>query len=256
MSISSNENETSIEKPATPIWRNILMALIAMPLMGVIGAALFTPFAELGIKDITTAVLVTILAEVLVIIIALAFTNKTKNWRDTLYLKNFTIKNFLLGVSTGAILFVGLQITSMIIALLGAKLHSSNTSEAISEVPGISKYIVMLILVPFIVPFVEELLYRSVVFGFIAKSGLKIHSKKITIILATLVSAAIFGFVHQQGFNSFTDVFVVLLTGTIGGVNCILLYKTDSIYTAYASHMSYNLLTSMISLAALASQHN
>lgn len=254
MSIIPTENSSPVSNPEGPIWPNVLTAVFAMPLLIVISTAFILPFALLGIMGITTAVLVTIAAEILVIFICLAATGKLQNWRDALYLKNFKLKNVLMGFSTGVLLFFFLQIGVTLLASTGTKLESSDTSTQLSEIPGFQKYAVLLIVVPFIVPLIEELLFRSVIFGFIARSGIAVNNKKLALILGAVASAFMFGLVHQQGFSSLTDVFVILLTGTIGAVNCLLLYKTDSIYTAYASHMSYNLLTSVLSIVAMSAQ--
>lgn len=254
MSIIPNENSFPVSNPEGPIWPNVLTAVFAMPLLVLINTAIILPFALLGGLNITTAVLVTIVAEILVIFLCLAATGKLTNWRDALYLKNFKLKNVLMGFSTGVLLFFFLQIGVTLLASTGTKLESSDTSTQLSEIPGFQKYAVLLIVVPFIVPLIEELLFRSVVFGFIARSGIAVDNKKLALILGTITSAFMFGLIHQQGFSSLTDIFVIFLTGTIGAVNCLLLYKTDSIYTAYASHMSYNLLTSVLSIVAMSAQ--
>jgi membrane protease YdiL (CAAX protease family) len=254
MSITPYENFSPAPNPEASVWRNVLTSVLAMPVMVIISIAIFLPFALLGIVDVTTAVITTIVAEILVIFLCLSVTNKTKNWRDVLYLKNFKIKNVLMGFSTGVLLFFFLQVGVTLLSSTGTKLESSDTSTELSQIPGFQKYAVLLFLVPFIVPLVEELLFRGVIFGFIARSGLAVDNKKFALILGTIASAFMFGLVHQQGFSSLTDIFIIFLTGTIGAVNCLLLYKTDSIYTSYASHMSYNLVTSLSSIIALSAQ--
>jgi membrane protease YdiL (CAAX protease family) len=218
--------------------------------MSVIGAALFIPLSQIGFTGITAAVLITVLAEILVILLALALVGKNRQWKDTLYLKNFRLKNVAAGFLAGLTLFIILQIVSIGISLMGGKLKSSNTSSSLGEIDGFTKYVVLLLIVPLVVPLVEELLFRGVIFGFIKNSGMK--SQKLSLTIGILASSVMFGAAHFQGLNTPTDLFVILLTAAIGAINCWLVYKTDSLYTAYACHAGYNLATSGVMLLAMA----
>lgn len=230
-------------------FRNIMVAVFGLPLMIIVGFAVTTPFVLFGVNGITAGVLLNILAEILVIILALALVGKNRNWKDTLYLKNFRFKNIFMGFFIGIGLFVLLQVVSATIEMSGGKVESSNTSSALSNIDGFTKYVVLLIIVPLVVPLIEELFFRGFIFGFIKNSGLKSQKRALTI--GVIVSSVSFGLAHFQGFSSPSDLFVVLLTATIGAVNCWLVYKTDSIYTAYACHAGYNLATSGIMLLAM-----
>lgn len=249
MSLITSENPPQEELRELYTFRNIMVAVLGLPLMFVVGGAVYVSLYFAGIKGITAAVLVTVLAEVLVIILALALVGKNRNWRDALYLKNFRLKNVVMGFFIGLALFVLLQAASIGIAVLGGKLESSKTSSALGDIDGFTKYFVLLIIVPLVVPLVEELFFRGFIFGFIKNSW--IRNKKKALIIGIIFSSAMFGLAHQQGFNSPSDLFVIFLTATIGAVNCWLVYKTDSIYTAYACHASYNLATSGVMLLAM-----
>lgn len=249
MSLNTSKNPPIAPSKEYSTFINILIAVMAFPLMGVLSVAIYNPLSQIGVNGITAAVLITVLAEILVIILALVLTGKMKQWRDTLYLKNFRFKNVAMGFFVGLSLFVILQAVSIGISMSGGKIESSNTSSDLEAIDGFTKYIVLFFIVPFIVPLVEELFFRGVIFGFFNKSG--IQSKKLSLIVGMLLSAIMFGTAHFQGFDSPTGVFVVFLTATIGAVNCWLVYKTDSIYTAYACHAGYNLATSGLMLLAM-----
>lgn len=235
--------------PEASVARNVIMGLTAWPLMMIVMSSLALPILALNAMNIVTAVAVAIVAELLAIFLALLVTDKTKKWKNALYLRNFRWKNVVLGFVTGVSLFILLQAVAIAISLSGEKLESSDTSTALGAVEGFAKYAVLLFIVPFIVPLVEELFFRGVIFGFIKNSGMQ--NSKHALILGTLASTLMFGAAHFQGFDSLTGVFVVFLTGGIGAVNCWLIYKTDSIYTAYACHMGYNLATSIVTIIAM-----
>lgn len=234
--------------PTTSVARNVIMAVGAFPLMMVLSTALIIPVIAFATVNIVTAISVTIVAEILVIFLAISITNNAKRWKDALYLRNFRIKNVVMGFFTGVSLFAILQAVAIATALSGDKLESSDTSAALGQIEGLGKYVVLLLIVPFIVPIVEELLFRGVIFGFIKNSGME--NQKLALILGILVSTVMFGAAHFQGFENITGIIVVFLTAGIGAVNCWLVYKTDSIYTAFACHIGYNLANSAMSLLA------
>lgn len=249
MSRITSEYPPYEELRALYTFRNIMVTIIGFPLMGFLGAVIYLPLSQLGVTGITPAVLVTIVAEILVIILSLTLIGKNRKWRDALYLKNFRFKNVVMGFFIGLGLFITLQVVSALIEAAGGKIESSKTSASLETIDGFTKYIILLLVVPFIVPLVEELFFRGFIFGFIKNSG--IPNKKIALTAGVLLSSFTFGAAHFQGFDSPTGVFVVLLTATIGAINCLLVYKTDSIYTAYACHAGYNLATSGIMLLAM-----
>lgn len=249
MSLIPSENQPQEELRAPYTYRNILVAVLGLPLMLFVGALVYVPLYIAGVKGITAAVLVTVLAEVLVIILALALVGKNRNWRDALYLKNFRLKNVVMGFFIGLALFILLQAASFGVSNLGGKLESSKTSSALGEIDGFTKYFVLLIIVPLVVPLVEELFFRGFIFGFIKNSG--IRNQKKALIIGVIVSSIAFGIAHIQGFSSLSDIFVIFVTTVIGAVNCWLVYKTDSLYTAYACHAGYNLATSGVMLLAM-----
>lgn len=250
MSLTTSNNTPQESQKGNHTLRSIIVALAGLPLMGILGVVLYIPFFLAGVTGITAAVLITVLAEILVIILALALVNKNREWKNTLYLKKFRLKNVVMGFFTGLALFIILQAVSIGISMAGGKLESSKTSSSLENIDGFTKYIVLLIIVPFLVPLVEELFFRGFIFGFIKNSGMQ--NQKLALILGVIASAVTFGIAHFQGFNTPSDIFVLFLTATIGAINCMLVYKTDSLYTAYACHAGYNLATSGVMLLAMA----
>lgn len=252
MKLTNNESSELTPTTGISVQRNVIMGLGAWPLLMIVMPLLAIPFITLNAINIVTAVVIAAVAEILVLILALTVTNKTKQWKNALYLRNFKWKNVALGFLAGVTLFIVLQTAAIVIALFGEKVGSSDTSTALGQVTGLSKYVVLLLITPFIVPFIEELFFRGVIFGFIKDSG--IQNSKRALILGTLASSVTFGLAHFQGFDSFTGIFVVLFIATIGAINCWLVYKTDSIYTAYACHMGYNLATSIVTFISISAQ--
>lgn len=244
--ISSPQQKLSIAK--------LIMGIMGFPLVTLLGTLLATVLLELNIVGIVIAVLAFIASELLILALALSvvgcsFRGKINNWKDTLYIKNFRFKQVANGFFVGIALFFILQATAVLIKSSGEQIESSDTSESLQQVDGIGRYIVLLFLVPFIVPLVEELFFRGFIFGFIAKSGMK--NKKLALAFGIIFSSVMFGLAHNQGFDTATGWFVVILTATIGAVNCWLIYKSDSIWPAYACHASYNLCTTSIALLAM-----
>lgn len=249
--MSTNLSETANPLPVkeASVRRNVIMAIGGFPLMMVMGAVFIIPFIIFDAADIKAGVFATLAAEIIVILIALAVVGNLKNWKNALYLRNFNLKNSLMGFGVGVSLFIILQGVSLLIAKTGGKLEDSDTSAALAGLDGFTKFAILLLIVPIVVPFVEELFFRGFIFGFIKNSRMK--NPKTALIIGMLLSSITFGLAHFQGFEDFTDVFVILLTATIGAVNCWLIYKTDSLYTAFACHMGYNLTTSAVVLISM-----
>lgn len=254
--INSDTEELSIPEHKFSMSK-LTMGIMGFPLVTLLGTVLATILLELNIVGIVIAVLAFIASELLILALALSvvggsFRGKVNNWKDILYIKNFRFKQVANGFFVGIALFFILQATAVLIKSSGEQIESSDTSASLQQVDGVGRYIVLLFLVPFIVPLVEELFFRGFIFGFIVKSGMK--SKKLALAFGIIFSSVMFGLAHQQGFDTTTGWFVIALTATIGAVNCWLVYKSDSIWPAYACHMSYNLCTTSLSLLAMSLQ--
>lgn len=239
----SNNNVTVVIDENVP-GRNLAMSVFLFPMLLLVSTFIGVPFVFFNIFNIAAAVLTTIAAEMLVIFIALRYTKNVPEWKNVLRLSNFTFKNFSIGIGVGAAMWFTLQAVSILLDNVGIDLSSSNTSTSLASVDGFWRYAIYYLCVPFIVPFVEELFFRGAIIGFTQRG---ISNEKKGKIIAVVISSVAFGFAHLQGFSTFTDLFIVVWTGLIGLINAILVLKYDSIYPAYAMHLTYNGITVLLS---------
>lgn len=180
---------------------------------------------------------------------------RSQGIRNFFKFQNASLKNIFIGVLTGIWLYFGLQIFSGLINIIFGSddkhiITSSDTSDRISDGLQTSS-IIAIIVVLFVVvlaPVFEELIYRATIFGLFERS--RINRDKFPFI-AMIVSGFIFGLAHFQGATTATDWFVVIWTSISGMIFCTLLYKTKSIYTSMAAHITYNSITIILSLMAL-----
>lgn len=243
MSNNNSNNVTVVIDDNIP-GRNLSMAIFLFPMLLLVSTFIGVPFVFFNIFNIVAAVLTTIAAELIVIFIALRYTKNVPEWQNVLRFKNFTFKHFSIGIGVGAVMWLTLQAVSILLNNAGIDLSSSNTSTSLSSVDGFWRYAIYYLCVPFIIPFVEELFFRGAIIGFTQRG---ISNEKKGKIIAIIISSVAFGLAHLQGFSSFTDLFIVVWTGLIGLINAILVLKYDSIYPAYATHLTYNGITVLLS---------
>lgn len=247
--------EANSPKPAPRVvvvkdWplRRALAGYVALLMLGAASVITIMPLYFKYGEDIpiTPAVIATVLAELLVIFWALYYTGQLKGWKQALGLHKFTWKRFLGGMGIGVLLLIGLQLVAVIGNTLSpGAVESSDTSNSLGALPGLEKYIVLLILIPFVVPFVEEVFFRGYVFRFIANSNLK---GKVGPLVGIAVSSVFFALAHYQGLANLSDYMLMGWILVVGAINALLVYKTDSVFTAYGSHLAYNLGTVMLIL--------
>ena len=85
------------------------------------------------------------------------------------------------------------------------------------------------------VPFAEEVLFRGVLYGWLRRWG---------VVLATLVSAAVFGIAH------FAPV-IMIPAALMGVVNAVLYERSGSLWPAVAAHAVNNVIAFVIARALL-----
>lgn len=229
--------------------RKALAAGFSLPILLMLSTVLMIPLLFIGGLGVGAAVLVTVLAEVLVIWGALAYTGQLKNWKQALYLTNFSWKNFFMGAGIGLALLILLQVLATVLAHFTSGVESSETSTSLAELEGIQRWIILLIVTPFIVPFVEEVFFRGYILGFLRDMNGKMSKKKATIV-GVVVSTIFFAFAHIQGFSTVTDFFLIGWIAAMAVVHSLLVIKTGSVFTAYGSHMAYNLGTVLLTVIA------
>lgn len=133
---------------------------------------------------------------------------------------------------------LGIVFMSLLIKLIGINLTNGN-SESLSQITGINKILITIILGPII----EELVFRGFFFNLFNKK-----SK----IMAYLFSSLIFAFMHVMGDVVFKQqytnlIFMLPHFGFALGV-CYIYDKTKNIYYPIIIHMAMNILSSLGSL--------
>lgn len=197
--------------------------------------------------NILVSLLITVVAEVITIFIALKVVWGLRDWKNLLMLKNFQWKNVLYGLSIGLILFLLLQLMSFALDHFGVRLESSDTSLSFMGLVGWEKALVLGFLAPFIVPLVEELFFRGYILNFL-RNGL--GSASFRLYGAVLISTFYFAILHFQG-TSLNDWITFLWIFMVGLINSYLVIKYDSLYPAIAVHIGYNGVTSLLLLVAV-----
>ena len=193
---------------------------------------------------------ITLISEVFTIVILLLISGELRKWASFIGFKNFSLGKVLLSAGVGLLFFTGLQIMSFILSQFGGNLESSDTSESIKAIEGANRLLIIMIVVPFVVPFLEEVMFRGIVLMGLIKGHKKTKSNS-NVVIAIIVSSIFFGLVHFQGFSELTDLFVVLWTGLFGATNALLRLKFDSFYPAFASHSTYNFVTAIALVVTL-----
>ena len=204
-------------------------------------------FLGSAVTTIIPALLVTVIAELIVIIWALGYAGLLKQWASNLYLNKITWRGVLLGVLIGQLAYWGLQLIAWLISLTGSTVESSETSVSLGAVEGPARYLVLLFMVPVLVPFVEEVLFRGVVVGALQRS------KWTAPWIAMLISGLSFGTMHIQGFSSLTDIAVIIWTGLMGAAFALTVIKTKSLWVVFIAHGVYNLSSALVMLSGIGS---
>lgn len=231
--------------------RNRLMGIFSFPMLILLSTLLSFPVILLTNLGISLAVLITALSEVLIIFFALYYTDKLHGWRDHLRIHNFKWKNFFIGFSTGMLLFIGLQFFAFLLNLLGGGIKDSDTSSSLTSMNGPEKWVILLLFVPIIIPFIEEVFFRGYTLFFVKDSFANAKKGKWW---GIIISSLAFSLAHFQGASSVNDIFLVVWIFVIAIVHSFLVLKTDSIYTSFASHFAYNGFTVVTSIIALMAQ--
>lgn len=219
-------------------------ALLALPAVITIGSLFATPVALAGYThSIVALLMVTLLAEVAVIILAFLVNRIPVNWYAFMF-NRIRGREAALALSIGVGLFVLLQVivNAVVAAFPQLEITSSNTSTEIAQTTGIGRFVTMWILAPVVIPLIEELLFRVVVCSSIWRATAFSYNGRL---VAIILSGLLFGISHTQGFSSASDLFLVLWTTVIGVVNAILLTKYHSIFMPFLVHFSYNLVTAL-----------
>jgi len=213
----------------------------------IIGTALSIPVSLFQDPDnpaILPYLVTTLIAEFIILFLGLLFTGHLKNWKVFLLLDKPKFSHFAIGIFAGPAIFITLQVTNILINnFIGEEGSTSSTTSSIADSSGIMRVLLFFILVPIIIPFVEEVFFRA----FLINSALYgIKNRKLAIFLGVLLSSFFFALAHVQGFSSVGDLMVPLNIFFVGMVNALLLVKTNSVWTSFMSHATYNGITLLV----------
>lgn len=194
--------------------------------------------------NVFIAVFITIISSLLATVWALRFTGQTRTWRKALLFNKPKRKHLIISALIGIGLFVLLQLIAFVSnKLFGFEVTSSETSDMVGSLSGFTGIILLFLFVPFIVPFVEEVLFRGVIGSFIR--GGNWRKTKTGVITGVILSGVYFGFAHFQGLSNFTDVLLIIFIAIIGIINSVIVYKTNNLWNAVVIHVVYNLVTAI-----------
>lgn len=194
-------------------------------------------FSQELIKDIRVTLPLTIIAEILAISFGLWIGWKKEDWKAALSLRKPKVSGVLIGAGLGVLLFLALQVIAFQLSKAGYTVESSNTSENLDELTGVSKLLIFCVLTPIVVPFIEELFFRGWVFSAFKESALP---EKIRPWAAVILSSLFFALMHVQGFSTVTDFLIPLWITVIAVIQGVLMLKYKSLWVTFALHMMYN----------------
>lgn len=188
------------------------------------------------------------------------------------YSKDFWLKFKPRDLWIGALVALGVRVAEFAVtnglSALGVNMDGANNATSITDLTGFWFFAGAIVIASFAGPFMEEFLFR----GLLLQSLLRLfRSARITAsrksdekvpyigtlyrvmnvvngflfkrrnILAALVTSAIFGSMHYQGFETFGQVFVVLWTGSLGFLLAMMVYKTKRLGPGIVAHILINL---------------
>lgn len=158
------------------------------------------------------------------------------NVKDFLQLRfnRQTFRAMMFAMCVGLVIYVGVQLFALVLAGSDGGGLSSGTSTAIHNVQSF-QWLTKGVLVPFVVPAIEELLYRGVVLssairGFGVRAGV-------------IWSGVVFGLAHYEGLSSLANTSTLLWTTVIGLSCASITVASRSIIPAIGLHSAYNLVT-------------
>lgn len=206
----------------------ILQVILSIPYIDNQGVLVMTDAQELRLISITNLALYASLSLIFVIVLRTYLKEQLKYTRDNYH---DSIKIILLGLSG---LFAAVFATSLIMQLIGVT-ENSNNQEVLNSLATAANFdkISLVVFTVFFAPFVEEIVFRRAVFGFL---------EKVSIPLAIIVSGLLFGFIHVLS----GDYVQLIIYGALGITLAYTYYRSNkNIVTVIAIHMIYNLVVTI-----------
>lgn len=212
----------------------VIQLLACLPLLLILAGILIILSPD---TSVFTLLLSTVLAELVIVV-----------WfcKKELYLKSPTWKQGAGAVCLGILLFFILQVLSLLIEALGISLHNSHTTNILANQSTIPKYICLFLLAPVVVPFAEELFFRTMV---CSRVWLATNHSIFGRILAVFISSLMFSAMHFENFSAM-GILIVGWTAIMGAVNAILFDRCKTVWIPFLVHASYNLTTTLSLLVA------
>lgn len=229
--------------------RRTLTAVLAFMFLMFVSSILLIPFMFF-LEDsqlFVVALIATIVSELIVIAVGLNYNGQFDRWKEVLGLVKPKLKSVIFGLLIGVTLFFGLQLLAFVMESLGVSLSSSDTSTSLGGLEGISRVIILMIVAPFVIPFVEELFFRGFIMGSIFESSISDEWKNKA---AVIISSLAFSLAHFQGASTLNDLVLMLWIFVVAVINALLFLRYKSIFVPYAAHLSYNLVTVIATIAA------
>ncbi|RDW20055.1 CPBP family intramembrane metalloprotease [Oceanobacillus arenosus] len=201
----------------------VILAYIIMQYSAYIGAPLF--YAILPVSDIEASIYWTVFSFILGLIIVLSFMKPDMQMRAARDASSAS------KVITWSILGVFMAYFAQAFAVILETFIFDITpgSENTAQIMDLSRAIPIFVIVPALVgPILEEIIFRKIIFGS--------FYKKMNFFFAAILSALIFGFIHQEPEH-------ILIYASMGFVFAFLYVRTKRIITPIIVHMSMNTLT-------------
>ena len=156
--------------------------------------------------------------------------------KDQIIQTKNNLRQFLKLTAIGLVaLFIAVYASAIVMEILGVVENSENQDTLNSLMnAAVFDQVVLVIFSVFLAPFVEEIVFRKAIYGFL---------EKVNVPLAIIVSGLSFGFIHVLS----GDYVQLIIYGSLGLVLAFFYYfSKKSILTVVAIHMIYNLLITII----------
>lgn len=155
-------------------------------------------------------------------------------------------QNIRAGISFYFIAIIVSSVINLILAIIGITVKDSQNQEIIANaMEGYAYYMVPAVLMA---PFVEETIFRGLIFDFFNRT--KLNEKQKTI-LSFATSIFLFAIIHVLA-ELFQNPLDALVTGipyiVMGVVLCTVYYKTKSLFAAVLTHFLQNFIASILLL--------
>lgn len=250
--INYEENGSSLENPREAIPPQLkpplaLIGFLSYPAMFLVSIFVLSFIIVFNTELVSSPIVmfgVMALAEILAVLVAYLL-SKSKSFIELFKIRKIKWIKAFYTILIGIALYAGLQVIAIIVSLTGATVESSDTSAILESTVSWERMLLLFVLVPLLIPIIEEFFFRGVIFNFINRG---LNGKKASVI-AYIFSASVFGLAHFQGASSLMDLVVVVWSGLVGLLAAFLYVKNDSIIAPILLHVSYNSMNVVMMLA-------